>query len=237
MGKKSSKNLKKRLHKINERYPMDLLEKHPNPIIRFEEKNRRKHLMGLIRKASFRSFADIGCEVGYISERVARMCKEIYCVDLDNRFIETTQKKIRRMKKKTNSTLKDHYIVSDAQDIKIKDDSVDLAFSSHVLEHLPDPRKGMAELVRITRPGGTIIISVPNEKWVLFVKKVLFSLGLSFILGKLARGQAKGHLHTFDKKLIRKICRGQARIQSMRYDLPFFRSINAVLKPIKRRKA
>ena len=43
--------------------------------------------------------------------------------------------------------------------LPLADASVDLAYSSNVLEHVPDP-EGMAdEMVRITRPGGTVVIS------------------------------------------------------------------------------
>ena len=218
---------------LNNQYPMDLLEVHPNPIIRMEEKNRRKKLLKLIRKLRFSSFADIGCEKGYFSKVVAGYCSEIYAVDIDKRNVDSAKSLIEQVKKNRNKNLKAHYIVSDAQNIRMKDNSVDLAFSSHVLEHLPNPRKGLSELVRITKPGGKIIVSVPNEKFVLFVKETLHIFYMSFLLGNLAKGLAKGHLHVFDKKLIRRIAKDRARIVSMRYDYPFFRSLNVLLKPIK----
>jgi len=34
----------------------------------------------------------------------------------------------------------------------------------HVLEHVPDVRSQIAELKRLIKPGGTIIIAVPNYK-------------------------------------------------------------------------
>ena len=38
-------------------------------------------------------------------------------------------------------------------------DCVDLAYSSNVLEHVPDPYAMAAEMVRVTRPGGIVFLS------------------------------------------------------------------------------
>jgi SAM-dependent methyltransferase len=35
----------------------------------------------------------------------------------------------------------------------------DLTYSSNVLEHVPDPEGMVAEMVRVTRPGGTVVVS------------------------------------------------------------------------------
>jgi SAM-dependent methyltransferase len=53
----------------------------------------------------------------------------------------------------------DHVV--DIQNIQFEDDSFDLVWCSHVLEHVPDDRRAMRELCRITRPGGTALIQVP----------------------------------------------------------------------------
>jgi SAM-dependent methyltransferase len=39
------------------------------------------------------------------------------------------------------------------------DSSLDLTYSSNVLEHVPDPENMAREMVRVTKPGGTILIS------------------------------------------------------------------------------
>jgi SAM-dependent methyltransferase len=41
--------------------------------------------------------------------------------------------------------------------------SFDLAFSHEVLEHVADDRAAAAEMVRVTRPGGRLVIFVPNR--------------------------------------------------------------------------
>lgn len=44
-------------------------------------------------------------------------------------------------------------------ELPIADDSVDIAYSSNVLEHVPEPERMADEMVRITRPGGTVVLS------------------------------------------------------------------------------
>jgi hypothetical protein len=45
--------------------------------------------------------------------------------------------------------------------IPYPDDSFDVILCSHVLEHVPDDRKAMAELFRVMKPGGWGLIEVP----------------------------------------------------------------------------
>jgi ubiquinone/menaquinone biosynthesis C-methylase UbiE len=52
--------------------------------------------------------------------------------------------------------------VADGDSIDAPDASVDLVLSIGVLEYLQDPVSHLKELVRVTRPGGHIIVTVPN---------------------------------------------------------------------------
>jgi SAM-dependent methyltransferase len=49
----------------------------------------------------------------------------------------------------------------DIQQIPFEDNSFDLVWCSHVLEHIPDDRKAMSEICRIIKPGGMAVIQVP----------------------------------------------------------------------------
>lgn len=50
-------------------------------------------------------------------------------------------------------------VVGSGMDLPFADDSVDVCYSSNVLEHVPDPWRMAEEMVRVTRPGGTVFLS------------------------------------------------------------------------------
>ncbi|MFZ5871518.1 MAG: class I SAM-dependent methyltransferase [Actinomycetota bacterium] len=47
----------------------------------------------------------------------------------------------------------------DALDLPVADAAVDVCFSSNVLEHVRDPWRMTAEMLRVTRPGGLVLVS------------------------------------------------------------------------------
>jgi len=49
----------------------------------------------------------------------------------------------------------------DAMQLPLRSNSVDLFFSSSVIEHLPDPERAVSELFRTIKPGGLIYAEIP----------------------------------------------------------------------------
>ena len=53
--------------------------------------------------------------------------------------------------------------LADITDYPAPDAAFDVVFFNHVLEHIPDDRRALAEVYRILKPGGLLILGVPNE--------------------------------------------------------------------------
>lgn len=53
-------------------------------------------------------------------------------------------------------------VLGSALDLPFGTGSVDVCFSSNVLEHVPDPWRMADEMVRVTRPGGIVYLSFTN---------------------------------------------------------------------------
>jgi SAM-dependent methyltransferase len=47
-------------------------------------------------------------------------------------------------------------------DARLEAGSIDAVLLSHVFEHLPDPAETLAEIARVLRPGGSIVLWLPN---------------------------------------------------------------------------
>lgn len=57
-------------------------------------------------------------------------------------------------------------ILYDGARLPLTDESIDLVLSYDVLEHVPDEPAALRELYRVLKPGGELIVSVPNKGWV-----------------------------------------------------------------------
>lgn len=55
-------------------------------------------------------------------------------------------------------------VAMDITDIQYPDDTFDVIYCSHVLEHVPDDRRAMRELYRVLKPGGWAIINAPISR-------------------------------------------------------------------------
>ena len=53
-----------------------------------------------------------------------------------------------------------HLQQADVMSLPYEDQSFDVVMAAHVLEHLPDPQRALAEMVRVLKPGGTVFLCV-----------------------------------------------------------------------------
>jgi SAM-dependent methyltransferase len=51
-----------------------------------------------------------------------------------------------------------------AERVPFPSDSFDFTVASHVIEHISEPIRFFSELIRVTKPGGTIYVEAPSER-------------------------------------------------------------------------
>ena len=101
-----------------------------------------------------------------------------------------------------------------AEAIPLADGSCDVVLCTEVLEHTRTPAAVIAELVRVVRPGGRVVVSIPNERNIDRAKRVLRAVpGLRRVLRTLAEEANEWHLHSFDLSLLREAAAGHAVIR------------------------
>jgi arsenite methyltransferase len=54
------------------------------------------------------------------------------------------------------------FVRADAQQLPLRDQTVDAVVSIAVLQLLPDPAAALAEMARVLRPGGRLAVMVPS---------------------------------------------------------------------------
>ena len=100
---------------------------------------------------------DISCGEGYGSYLMSTWgASEVVGVDIDATAVGNASAMFQRQGLS--------FIVSDAEDMSVlQDASFDMVVSLETIEHVPNPEIYLREIKRLTRPGGTIIISCPND--------------------------------------------------------------------------
>ncbi len=101
---------------------------------------------------------DVGCGTGMSSEFSSNCGAEVYAVDIDPEAIAAVQKRMRHKRPRRPF----HTILSDADPLPLEDGMATRVLAQEVMEHVDDPRRFLAELVRVGRPGAKYLLSVPD---------------------------------------------------------------------------
>ena len=97
--------------------------------------------------------ADIGCGTGSLSFELARFARKVIGVDLSGEMLRRA-----RAAAKERGVDNVEFRRGDALRAPLPSRSVDAAFCVMVLHFLPDPARAIAELCRITRPNGSVVL-------------------------------------------------------------------------------
>jgi len=102
------------------------------------------------------TFVEVGCGAGRITRQLATAFERGHAVDVSKDMIRYASAHILARNVEWH--------VTEGLVIPLEDNSVDAAFSCHVLQHLPSPEAGYTyfnEMMRTLRPGGSLMIHLP----------------------------------------------------------------------------
>lgn len=98
--------------------------------------------------------ADLGAGNGFFTIPIAEITKTtVYAVDIEPEMLELL--KLRSKEANINNI---QFVVSDLEEIRLNDHSVDKAIISLVLHEIPNLAKALTEVKRILRSGGQLFI-------------------------------------------------------------------------------
>jgi SAM-dependent methyltransferase len=122
---------------------------------------RFKEALSVLKRYNVRAdvLLDLGCSDGSLTVEIARVvgASVTYCVDIDVNALGVAL--ARGLKTSVADLSRDR--------IPLPDNSVDLAVSLEVIEHLLNPDNMLREVYRVLREGGYLLITTPNlASWV-----------------------------------------------------------------------
>jgi len=102
---------------------------------------------------------DVGCGPGEVLTTLATLAPEIETtgLDVDAAMIDRAERKAHRLVR-SGSSRRPTFVVADAASMPFADESFDVVVSSYAVHHWPDRHAGLAEMMRILKPGGRAII-------------------------------------------------------------------------------
>jgi ubiquinone/menaquinone biosynthesis C-methylase UbiE len=98
---------------------------------------------------------DVGCGTGAVTRVMASIAAPGRVVGVDNSVSRLEQAR----KLAGAGGLDMQFIEGDARRLPLPSSSFDYAWSRFLFEYLPEPERALAELVRVTRPGGIVVVA------------------------------------------------------------------------------
>jgi SAM-dependent methyltransferase len=140
----------------------------------------RAPLVAAVVEAQPRRILEVGCGWGELAEWVGRETgAEVVAVDLSPRMVELTRERGVEAQ------------LGDVQELPFADGEFDVAIAAWMLYHVPDLDRGIAELARVLRPSGRLVVAT-NSRFHLLELRELVGSGPSTL--KFSREDGAEHL-------------------------------------------
>ena len=141
-----------------------------------------------------RAVLDLGCGIGVYERELRRRwpAASLTGVDFSQRHILAA-----RTHEPTAT-----FLHGDAESLPLGDASIDLALAIEVMEHFLRPEQAVAELARVVRPGGLLIVVVPLSPPIPFVRTIS-RVATRFIGSKvIEEGDFKEHMRIYRRRTL-----------------------------------
>jgi SAM-dependent methyltransferase len=115
---------------------------------------RRLQMVAQWAKLKDATILEVGCGIGTYSRQFRqRFTPNVEAIEIEPERVAIAQKDT------------PHALVAEAEHLPYPANRFDLVFSNEVIEHVRDDCATALEMVRVTRPGGRIILFCPNRWW------------------------------------------------------------------------
>ena len=116
-----------------------------------------KILEEINEKNKINNLLDLGCGDGSNLQWIAKFSQNLYGTDYNLLRLKRANKMLEEIK--INAKL----FLTDIFSMPFTENSFDLIFFNHVIEHLEDDKLALEKIFKITKKGGHVILGTPNE--------------------------------------------------------------------------
>ncbi len=195
----------------------------PSYVWRFGQERRLEMVQRYLKLEGARVL-DIGCGLGTYVRRFSDFTDQAYGIDIDEpRLVEGAQGGVARL----GVALSEHLPYADA--------SFDGVLLNEVIEHVGNDRDTLSEALRVTKPGGKVIIFAPNRFYPFETHGIY--LGKRFVFGNIPlvnylpdplRNRLVPHARAYTRGRLEGITRGlDGRWEDWRVIFPGFDNVLA----------
>lgn len=130
---------------------------------REDEPDQYRAVFDMLDARGAEQILDVGCGTGGAVRALAKRVGDVGRVV----GIDSSATMIAEARRRTaGSSLPVEFCHADAHQLPFADNSFDGAYSLHVFEIVGEPRRALAEVARVTRPGGRILVNGPDmDTW------------------------------------------------------------------------
>jgi ubiquinone/menaquinone biosynthesis C-methylase UbiE len=142
-----------------------------------------------IAKANLRPdmvVADVGTGTGYVATGLAPLVQKVYGVDASAEMLRVAEENMCRQGL-TNVEFK----VGDGLNLPFEDNSLDAVFANMYLHHIEEPPLAIAEMVRVLKPGGVLVITDEDEHEHEWLHEEMDDVWLGFDRDQIAAGSSR----------------------------------------------
>ncbi len=130
------------------------------------------------------SILEIGCSAGYFTKYLSSIGRKVYGIDINSEHIADAAGRYPSIQ----------FQVADASKLPFKSESFDSVIMLEVIEHVGDEEQTIAEIHRVLKPSGKLLISTPNTGLFAFFDPFNIKLWFSRrfpLMASLASGMAR----------------------------------------------
>ncbi|MFN4908304.1 MAG: methyltransferase domain-containing protein [Bacteroidota bacterium] len=161
----------------------DYFEEREDPATEHDERRVREAIMRRLPKTT-KTVLDVGCGRAWVARDLCPRGITVCSMDVS---MTNPRRALEKYPFANHCAL-----VADAFALPFADQSLDVVIASEIIEHVPDPRAFVHELVRVLKPGGSLILSTPYKE------KIKYCLCIHCN----RRTPLHAHIHSFDERVL-----------------------------------